>query len=116
MGGVMIDKRIGNRFKQRREAMGLTQEELSEKTGLSINYISTIERGASFPRCQRLITLLNALETNADEIFCDVLDYCMDYKQARLSQELDLLPVKDQKRILKIVELMIQEAKIADDE
>lgn len=40
----------------------------------------------------------------------------MDYKQARLSQELDLLPVKDQKRILKIVELMIQEAKIADEE
>ena len=60
MGGVMIDKRIGKRFKQRREAMGLTQEELSEKTGLSINYISIIERGASFPRCQRLITLLNA--------------------------------------------------------
>lgn len=107
----MIDKKIGKRFKQRREAMGLTQEDLAEKTGLSINYISTIERGAFFPRCQRLITILNALETSADEVFCDVLDYSIDYKQAKLSEELHLLPIEEQKRILKVVELMIQEAK-----
>ena len=62
----MIDKRIGRRFKQRREELGLTQEALSEKLGLTTNYISTIERGASFPRCEKLILLLNGLETSAD--------------------------------------------------
>ena len=51
----MIDKRIGKRFKQCRERLGLTQEELSEKTGLTTNYISTVERGASFPRCEKLV-------------------------------------------------------------
>lgn len=39
----MIDKRIGQRFKECREQAGLTQEELAEKTHLSTNYISTIE-------------------------------------------------------------------------
>ena len=67
----MIDKRIGKRFKQCRERLGLTQEDLAEKTGLTTNYISTVERGASFPRCEKLVLLMNALETNADAIFCE---------------------------------------------
>ena len=45
----MIDKRIGQRIKECRERIGLTQEQFSEKTGLSVNYISTVERGGSFP-------------------------------------------------------------------
>lgn len=44
-GDVMIDKRIGQRIKECRERIGLTQEQFSEKTGLSVNYISTVERG-----------------------------------------------------------------------
>lgn len=51
----MIDKRIGKRVKQARERLGITQEDLAEKTGLTTNYISTVERGMSFPRCEKLI-------------------------------------------------------------
>ena len=40
----MIDKRIGKRVKQARERLGITQEDLAEKTGLTTNYISTVER------------------------------------------------------------------------
>ncbi len=69
----MIDKRIGKRVKQCREQLGLSQEEFAEKTGLTANYISTVERGMSFPRCEKLIILLNGLEVSADAIFCDVL-------------------------------------------
>ena len=58
----MIDKRIGKRVKQCRERLGLSQEEFAEKTGLTANYISTVERGMSFPRCEKLIILLNGLE------------------------------------------------------
>ena len=63
-GDVMIDKRIGQRIKECRERIGLTQEQFSEKTGLSVNYISTVERGGSFPRCERLITILNGLQVS----------------------------------------------------
>ncbi len=107
----MIDKRIGKRIKERREALGLTQEELAEKLNLTTNYISTLERGASFPRCEKLITLLNGLETNADSVFCDVLEYSSDYRSSALSEKLADLPVKEQKRILDMVELMIKQAK-----
>lgn len=106
----MIDKRIGKRFKQRREELGLTQDQLAEKLGLTVNYISTIERGASFPRCEKLILLLNGLETTADAIFCDVLEHSSSYESNILSQKVSGLPMEDQKRILNMVELMVKEA------
>lgn len=106
----MIDKRIGKRIKERREELGLTQQQFAEKTGFGINYISTIERGASFPRCEKLIIILNALETSADRIFSDVLTASYEYKASALSEKLNDLPKEDQERILNMVELMIKEA------
>jgi len=106
----MIDKKIGKRIKERSEQLGYTQEKFAEKLGVSINYLSTIERGASFPRCERLIALLNALEAFADEIFCDVLTYTSDSRSSILSEKLSALPTEDKKRILDIVERMIKQA------
>ncbi len=105
----MIDPRIGKRIKQCREALGMTQEQFAEKTKLTTNYISTIERGASFPRCEKLITVLNGLEVSADAIFCDVLTHSTQYKASSLSEKLESLPNEAQNRILQMVDLMIQQ-------
>lgn len=105
----MIDKRVGKRFKQARENLGLTQEEFAEKAGFTKNYISRIERSASFPRYDKLIILLNALEISADAIFCDVVLYANDYKASILSNKLSTLEPEAQQRIMQMVELMIQQ-------
>ena len=97
----MIDKRIGERIKQCREQLGLTQEQFAERLGLTTNYISTVERGASFPRCEKLIAI----------IFCDVITHTSEYRSGILSEELKELPAEEQQRILEIVELMIKQAK-----
>ncbi|MDE6030082.1 MAG: helix-turn-helix domain-containing protein [Oscillospiraceae bacterium] len=107
----MIDKRVGKRIKQRREELGLTQEAFAEKLGVATNYISTIERGASFPRYEKLVMILNGLQTSADSIFCDVLDYSFEHRATELSAQLESLPPDEQKRILGMVELMIKQAK-----
>lgn len=107
----MIDKRIGKRMKQRREELGLTQEQLAEKLDLTPNYISTVERGASFPRCEKLILLLNGLETSSDAVFCDVLTHSTQAKASILSEQIAELPPEEQQRILNMVELMIKQAK-----
>lgn len=106
----MIDKRVGKRIKQRREELGMTQEQFAEKLGVATNYISTIERGASFPRYEKLVMILNGLQTSADAIFCDVLDYSSDQKASELSAKIEKLPPDEQKRILGMVELMIKQA------
>ena len=58
-----------------------------------------------------LITLLNALEVSADAIFCDVVDHSTKYKANKLSEELETLPLDAQKRIIQMVELMIEQEK-----
>lgn len=70
-----------------------------------------LRTGASFPRCENLILLLNALEVSADAIFCDVLDHTTEYKATQLSNELGTLSVDAQNRILQIVELLIRQEK-----
>ena len=86
----MIDKRIGKRIKERREELGLTQEDLAEKLGL---------------------ILLNGLETSADAIFCDVLAHSAPAKASILSEQISDLPSVEQQRILDMVELMVKQAK-----
>ena len=105
----MIDKRIGRRIKECREKLGLTQEEFAEKVGLATNYISTVERGASFPRCEKLVAIINGLEVSADAIFCDVITHSTEYHANELSASMADLPIDSQKRILQMVELMVKQ-------
>ena len=107
----MIDKRIGERIKQRREELGLTQEQFAEQLGLTTNYISTIERGASFPRYDKLVAIINGLKTSADSIFCDVIEHTTEYRATWLSEKIAGLPPEEQQRILEIIELLIVQAK-----
>lgn len=102
-------KKIGKRLKEQREKAGLTQEELAEAVGCSSTYISALERGAAFPRGDKLIALLNTLKTSADSIFCDVVDYSTGYKASALSDKLKKLPAADQQHILEMVDLMIKQ-------
>ena len=107
----MIDRRIGERIKQRREELGLTQEQFAEQLGLTTNYISTIERGASFPRYDKLVAIINGLKTSADSIFCDVIEHTTEYRATWLSEKIAGLPPEEQQRILEIIELLIVQAK-----
>lgn len=106
----MIDKRIGKRIKECREKLGLTQDQFSEKIGLSVNYISTVERGGSFPRYEKLIKIISGLEVSADAIFCDVINNSVEYKENEVSRRLSGLPTEEQNRILEMLDLMIQQA------
>ena len=54
-------KRIGKRIRHRREAAGLSQEQLAEKLELSTNHISSIECGKSLLTTKRLLDLCDIL-------------------------------------------------------
>jgi transcriptional regulator with XRE-family HTH domain len=47
--------------KQKRIAMGITQRELAELTGLSFSFIQDVERGSLSLRLSKLVELLSAL-------------------------------------------------------
>lgn len=59
---------LGNRIKNRREELKLTQVELATKTELSQGYISLLEKGAFDPTAPMIVRLVVALTMSADEL------------------------------------------------
>ena len=64
-----IGRQLGKRIKQIRKAARLTQEKLAEKTGLSVEYISRLERGMSQPSFKTFEALAKSLNVNAKDFF-----------------------------------------------
>ena len=61
-----IDKNFGKVLRKFRVRNGFTQEQLSEKLGISLKYISRIENGNNGIKTQTLINYMNLLGNNAD--------------------------------------------------
>lgn len=64
-----IARELGKRIKQIRKASKLTQDKIAEKTGLSVEYISRIERSVGQPSLRTLESLANALHVNVKDFF-----------------------------------------------
>ncbi len=59
---------IGQRIRKNRKAIGLSQEELAEKVGISATHMSHIETGNTKLSLPVLVSLAEALEVSADEL------------------------------------------------
>lgn len=68
-----MDKLIGNRISQARNLRNLTQENLSELTGLSVSAISRIETGHNSTSLKTLSKICNVLDISLDYILYDIL-------------------------------------------
>ena len=64
-----IDKNFGQIIKKFRIKAGLTQEQLSEKLGISLKYISRLENGYSGIKTQTLIRCMNILGIEPNILF-----------------------------------------------
>ena len=68
----MIDyKLIGSRMKKQREILGLTQEKLAEKVGITTVYLSKIENGKVHPTLETLSIICGALGCDIGKILLD---------------------------------------------
>lgn len=65
----MDAKELGRQVLARRQEKGLSQTELAERTGISRNYVSLIERGEATNISMKVINLLaETLETTSSEL------------------------------------------------
>lgn len=63
---------IGNRIKERRKELNLTQLDIKSKVGISSGNMSDIERGNRLPAASTLIQLAKVLECSIDYILTGV--------------------------------------------
>lgn len=63
--------RIGQRVRECREKKRMTQEMLSERSGISVNHLSHIERANTKVGLPTLVKVANALGATIDDFLCD---------------------------------------------
>ena len=102
-------KAVGQRIKDAREAKNLTQEELAALVNLSSTHVSVIERGLKVTKLDTFVAIANALDVSADELLVDVVAHSITGVSNRLSDKISSLPMKEQKKIIKVIQALIEE-------
>ncbi len=102
---------IGKNIRKYRLAKRMTQDELAEKTGLSVTYIGMLERGEKLPAIDTFIDILNALEVSADMILNEVVATGYKVKASVIADELELLSEEDRARIYDVIETLVKHSK-----
>lgn len=64
-----LNKQLGGRIKRVRKTVKLTQERLAERTNLSVEYISRLERGVAQPSFKTLALIAEALNVTIKDFF-----------------------------------------------
>lgn len=66
---MTISIEFGREIRRRREAQGLTLEQLADRAGLTPNYIGTIENGKRDPSLSTVMALATGLRISPAELF-----------------------------------------------
>ena len=77
---------IGQRIRQARKQKKMTQEDLAEQIGVSIAFLSRIERGSSQINLKRLTQICNILGTTEGEILNGVSSSSTTYLDSEFSK------------------------------
>lgn len=64
-----LREKFGLKVRFLRTARSLTQEQLAERAGISVDFLSLIERGKNAPSFENLDELADALEVSVAELF-----------------------------------------------
>ena len=92
---------FGREVRRRREAMKMTLEELAERSGLTPNYIGTIENGKRDPSLSTIASLSKGLAIAAGELFGSVPEISVQAEEA--GGLFDRTPPEVQTAILQIL-------------
>jgi transcriptional regulator with XRE-family HTH domain len=69
MDGKAVKSILGKNVKFLRSSKGLTQALLAEKAGISVIFLSSIERGTKYPKADILARIAKVLEVEIFELF-----------------------------------------------
>ncbi len=106
----MDAQKVGRRIQEVRKSRGLTQAELAQMVDLSTKYISNVECGFKTPKLNTFVLIANALQCDANLLLSDVLDVTTGRESGLVSKKLLALPPEEQRRFLRVLEVMIDES------
>lgn len=93
---------VGQRIMERRKKMGMTQEELAERSGLTTQFVSYAESGKRASRPENLMRIAAELKVSTDYLLTGDI---VDKDRLLLSEKLGRLSAEE----VRIVESIIDE-------
>ena len=100
---------IGLRLRRARADKGLTQQELAEKTGLAVAFISRVERGSTHINLKRLSEFCTILGISEGEILNGVSNADGLFLHEEFEELLNNCPQEKMKLIYKIAKLIVED-------
>ena len=97
---------IGRKIKEIRKTAGKTQDGLAEALGVSVGYISQIERGATKVSLTMLFAIAEVLHCAPEELIRGSSSARPEYLLDELVRHMDLLTPQDRRLLLRIAELL----------
>lgn len=96
-------KTIGQTLAQRRETLGLTQDQVAEALQVGTEAVSRMERGITMPTIQRLAELADIYQCGIEELLIASSTRTSDQAE-RISKILETLPEADRAMVVDVVQ------------
>lgn len=94
---------MGRRIKHAREQAHMTQAGLAEQVGISVHYISAIERGIKSIKLETFVSIAKALNVSADWLLQSDLGNTESACANEFAAVISVLPSDMRSRILKAI-------------
>ncbi|MFR1436191.1 MAG: helix-turn-helix domain-containing protein [Acutalibacteraceae bacterium] len=101
---------IGQRIQRLRRQRGMTQEQLAEKLGVTVGYISQLERGVTKISLDTLGRICAALRGDMAAILSGASPEQASYRQDELMQKYARLTPAQKQLLLDFVDLLLKHA------
>ena len=98
---------LGTRIAQRRVELRLSQKELANQAGISVTYLSELERNKRFPSARICGDIANTLHVPMDYLLQDISRGGRIYRLSEYSKKIRRLNPSDQNLILTVMAAMI---------
>lgn len=102
----MVYKLLGNRIRQERLKLNLTQEQLAEKVDLSTSYIGQIERGERNISLDTLVVICKSLGVTIDYLLQDSTNIEEDIVYNQLYQLISNRSLNEKVMALDVIKVM----------
>lgn len=99
---------IGKRIKEARKKRAMTQERLAEELGVSIGYVSQLERGITKISLNTLAAISGILNCDMGELVTGSSVRRNDYLGDELSERIELLDNRERKLLLDLINSILR--------
>lgn len=98
---------VGRRIKEKRVVQKMTQEQLAERTNLSVAYIGMLERGKRTPSRETFIVIADELNATADELLYGTMKSSYRTRLVKYEEKLAKLSAEESKKFFGVIDVLL---------